>query len=340
MAKISVIIPNYNREALIGETVENMLHQSLLPHEIIVVDDGSTDHSINILKSFKNHITLIQQQNQGPGAARNAGLKIASGDFVQLMDSDDLISLNKLETQADALIRHNADIAYSPWVKVFFKQKQIQLEDVVLQQREVPQKYHPLSIFLKDWSVVLQQCLVRRDLIKKVGFYRTDMWTCDDSDFFMRMLLLRPKLIFSPKSLTLYRLDDYGKVTGSGASIVNRTEDWTRFLVSAFEHCSRYAWSHPAITHPSFLANAWKTKQNLLQQGSQKPELQQSLAAIIKTSSTPSLLPLYGRCLEIIKGLQFRLVKHRWSSSYQPGPLTLAQKHLISVLGFSIRHSM
>src|SRR5579864_366780 len=94
---VSVIVPNYNRETLIGETISNLLAQTLPPSEIIVVDDGSTDKSVDVIRSFGDKIKLIQQSNQGPGAARNAGLRIATGDFIQFQDSDDLFSLNKIE---------------------------------------------------------------------------------------------------------------------------------------------------------------------------------------------------------------------------------------------------
>ena len=96
MADVSVIIPNFNRETLIGDPLENQLAQTAPPHEIIVVDDGSTDKSVEVIRSFGSKIKLIEQTNQGPGAARNAGLSIATGEFIQFQDSDDLFSLNSL----------------------------------------------------------------------------------------------------------------------------------------------------------------------------------------------------------------------------------------------------
>src|SRR5262245_27872009 len=111
---VSVIIPNYNRAALVGETIDNMLAQSLPPAEVIVVDDGSVDDSVAVIDSFVNRVKLIRQPNRGPGAARNAGLEIATGDFIQFMDSDDLASLNKLEDQVALLNRTGASVAFSP----------------------------------------------------------------------------------------------------------------------------------------------------------------------------------------------------------------------------------
>lgn len=124
MSRISVIIPNYNRATLIGETIENMLNQTIIPDELIVVDDGSTDNSVDIIRSFGSCVHLIRQSNQGPGAARNLGLKASSGDYIQFMDSDDLASINKLEVQSKALDQSDADFTYCPWIRSAIQEKQ------------------------------------------------------------------------------------------------------------------------------------------------------------------------------------------------------------------------
>ena len=332
--KVSVIIPNYNRAAIISETIDNMLSQSLPPHEVIVVDDGSTDNSVEVIKSYGDRVTLIQQQNQGPGAARNAGLKIASGEFIQLMDSDDLLSLNKLEIQAKKLESENANLVYSPWVKVYFDRQNIKLQDVVLQQAPVPNYKSLITWYLTGWSVVLQQCLLRASLIKKVGLYRTNMWTCDDSDFFLRILFARPKIAFSNEALTLYRLNDYGKVTGSGFANKQRVEDWARFLLTAVEQCNAHSWSRSLVSHPQLLTNVWKTSNLLKSLDSSAIDLIQQLDLLLAKNSSLSAWKVYSRCTEIYGGIQNKLKGHRWSSGYQAGKLNLAQKQLIQDLGY------
>lgn len=336
MIKVSVIIPNYNRAAIVGDTVENMLRQSLQPHEVIVIDDGSTDDSVKVLEAFGNRITLIQQQNKGPGAARNIGLERVTGTFVQLMDSDDIASLNKLETQAEALVNEDADIAYSPWAKVFINSDAVQMENTVLQQKELPDRYSHIEYYLSGWSVVLQQCLLRASFIKKVGLYRTDMWTCDDSDFFFRMLLRKPKISFSEDSLTLYRLDDYGKVTGSGATNLRRVEDWGQFLLSVFCQSKQCPLVYSATLRPQFLTNVWKTIQQLEEMGSTNRSLIQILRQYLQSNSTKIPLQVRSRVSEIAKGIQYRVAGHRWSACYQAAPLTRYQQALIEDLGLKL----
>jgi glycosyltransferase involved in cell wall biosynthesis len=189
MSTVSVIIPCYNRASLVGETIENMLTQSLKPYEVIVVDDGSTDDSAAVIESFGAAVRLVRQSNQGPGTARNAGLKIATGEFIQFMDSDDLASNNKLEVQVKALESGDADFAYGPWIRCHIGNKQIAFTDQVLQALPVPFSRPMLEWFISGWSLVFQNCLFRRSLLDKAGVYRTDLMPSEDSEYFIRIAL-------------------------------------------------------------------------------------------------------------------------------------------------------
>ena len=345
MTKVSVIIPNYNRAAIVGETIENMLRQSLPPHEVIVVDDGSTDSSVEVIRSFGDRVKLIQQKNQGPGAARNTGLKIASGQFIQLMDSDDLASLNKLEAQTKTLLNNKADIVYSPWVRVFLQAGTATLQDVVLQQQPLPDSSTIVQHFLTGWSMVFQQCLLRADFVKGVGLYRTDLYAWEDGDFFLRMLLAQPKVVFSDAPLTIYRLDDYGKLTASGIASTRKLEDCSRFLVSAYQTSRQQPWSQPAVAHLAFLSTVWKTLSLLERSDSSDRDLASQLSAILQAHydrgwvnryAAHRPLAVYAKFTGMMKGLQQRLKGHRWSSAYRPGALSVRQKELIAELGLRI----
>ncbi len=102
---VSVIIPTYNRAAMLGAAIESTLTQTRLPGEIIVVDDGSTDDTSNVVGGFGNRVRCITQENRGVAAARNAGLAAAKGDLVAFLDSDDLWYPFKLELQVALLER-------------------------------------------------------------------------------------------------------------------------------------------------------------------------------------------------------------------------------------------
>ena len=262
--KVSVIIPNYNRANLIGETIENLLSQTLSPYEIIVVDDGSTDNSVDVIKSFGSRVNLICQSNKGPGPARNVGLSVATGDYVQFFDSDDLCSLNKLECQAKALEASGADIAYSPWVKVHIeKSKKINFKEPVLQQKQLLNSISPLDCFLRGWVSVFQALMFRHSFIKKVGTYRTDLMPSEDSEFLFRMLLQKPKMQFVPDCLVLYRSHSGGQITGGGTSNEYRAKDWNNFIKIVETQLIEHKPALAPMTHFKFEKMKWKSARYL-----------------------------------------------------------------------------
>jgi glycosyltransferase involved in cell wall biosynthesis len=230
MAKISVVIPCYNRATLVGETIQNMLDQSLRPDEIIVVDDGSTDNSREVISSFGGIVRMISQRNLGPGAARNAGLKAATGDFIQFMDSDDLASRNKLDVQLKALETTGADFAYGPWGRCIIENRTIRFTEKILQAEPVPSARPMLEWFLSGWSLVFQNCLFRRSILEKAGFYRTDLMPSEDSEYFIRILLAGARPIHTPECLVFYREHNLHKITSTGTSSTHRAKDWSNFL--------------------------------------------------------------------------------------------------------------
>src|SRR5450759_1882450 len=99
--RVSVIIPSYNHERYIRQCVDSVLCQSRKDFEVIVVDDGSTDGTPDILRGFGEKITFIRQENRGTQAARNVGIQASTGEFVALLDSDDAWLPEKLQRQME-----------------------------------------------------------------------------------------------------------------------------------------------------------------------------------------------------------------------------------------------
>ena len=110
--KVSVAIPTYNSAKFIQATLKSVLNQSVAPAEILIVDDGSTDETIDILSSYGSSIRVIRQSNQGVAAARNALARNASGDLVAFLDHDDLWHPRYLETQCSGFRLHPEAVAY------------------------------------------------------------------------------------------------------------------------------------------------------------------------------------------------------------------------------------
>lgn len=113
--RVSVVIPCFNAAATVGEAIESALAQSWRDVEIIVVDDGSSDGSAEVLRSFANRIRIDSEPNRGASAARNRATALAAGAYIQYLDADDLLTPQAIERRLLALDDTGADVAYSDW---------------------------------------------------------------------------------------------------------------------------------------------------------------------------------------------------------------------------------
>jgi glycosyltransferase involved in cell wall biosynthesis len=333
MPRVSVIIPNYNRADLIGETIENFLAQTLSPAELIVVDDGSTDDSVAVIKKFGSQIKLICQPNQGPGAARNAGLKVATGDYIQFFDSDDLCSLNKLEAQVKSLECSGADIAYSPWVPARIELRQVHIEKHVFQQHELPQKVNSLTCFLRGWVSVFQALLFRRSFLQGVGNYRTDLMPSEDSEFLFRMLLKQPKMRFCSDCLVLYRSHSGGQITGTGTSSIHRAQDWCNFMRIVESQLLEHKIQLDSFTQLKFAVRKWNSVQylsNLLVSSSM-----QDIDPAISISPYQSLtFQIFDFLEKFVSRARIRARGAGYPPSYGTNWITPQQLQLIREIGY------
>ena len=319
-----------------GETIANVLAQTLPPHEVIVVDDGSTDNSVKVIRSFGSKIKLIQQTNQGPGAARNVGLRLASGDFIQFQDRDDLFSRNKLETQAELLEQTGADIAFSPWVKLKTERCKASLENHVLQQRMPPAKLSLPCWWLRGWSTVFQSLLFRRSFLKQVGWYRTDLLTAEDMEFFFRLLTSSPRVAFSAQPLTLYRVHSVNKITqDEGTSKARRIIDWARCLKFMMERWDSCGLKPDAMTRLIFLSGARKHLRSLRAFPDAPVELVEYLSTRVAQASDLCLASVeWG--FRLAEQARLRTNGSRWMAGYQAAAPSEHQLRLIWELGLQL----
>jgi glycosyltransferase involved in cell wall biosynthesis len=342
---ISVIIPAYNREHLIGETLESLLNQTLSADEIIVVDDGSTDGtSIAAQAAFEEwkggnvkgqkvpEFMVIKQENNGPGAARNAGFAAAHGEFIHFFDSDDIALPNKQEVQQRALQESGADIAYGPWVKGSFEGKSFRPENHVLQQKGLPQG-DLVKALLTSWSIVPHACLFRRSIVEKSGGFPEHLFVGEDQLMFLNCLLVGAKVVHSPGTLELYRVENECKITAPRAGAARHALHWAQFLLDADESCRRCG------MEPSqwfgFRKRAWEACEDLRQHGIGESALEAGLRKIFENK--PLFFYKEHRRLERWKGgLLQRLTGGRASNSLRAGPLAPEQQVQLNALGYQL----
>ncbi|MDF4756482.1 glycosyltransferase family A protein, partial [Vibrio parahaemolyticus] len=120
---VSVIVPLYNAEKYIEETMESILNQTYKNIEIVIVDDGSKDQSSSIVKNLKKkypeQIKYILQENQGVSVARNTGIENASGEYISFLDSDDLWHPTKIEKQIESMHKNNMNACYCGYMNFY-----------------------------------------------------------------------------------------------------------------------------------------------------------------------------------------------------------------------------
>lgn len=164
---ISVIIPAYNAENWIAETIASVVNQTYPDLEIILIDDGSTDDTLaraeKLLASCNRPHIVVKQENQGAAAARNRGVEIAAGDWLQFIDADDLLEPEKIARQAACIAAsRNCDVVYSDWRKLVLKDGAWKEHDV----RRPVIVSDALADILSDRNFLQLGCL----LMKKASF--------------------------------------------------------------------------------------------------------------------------------------------------------------------------
>lgn len=335
-SSISVIIPAYNRRDLLPLTLKCLLSQSVPADEIIVVDDGSTDGTAEIAEAFGDPVRVIRQQNKGPGAARNRGFAESKGELIHFFDSDDIAVINKHAIQRDILEETGAEIAYGPWIKGSFEGKYFQPVNQVLQQDGLP-KGDMVKSLLCDWSIVPHACLFRRSIIERIGGFPEGIRVGEDQLMFLRCLLEGAKIVHSPGTLELYRIDNTDKLSEAPLYSQHILEGWANFILMAEAECRSHG--HEPVHWFGFRKRAWSAAGEI--KGSGEPidrELMERLHAIYgKTpDATYRLVTVLHNKLD---GLRKRILGRRGNRSFRIGPLTEIQVEQITASGFELGSS-
>jgi glycosyltransferase involved in cell wall biosynthesis len=179
---VSVIIPTYNRGWTIKEAIESVFVQDTGDYELIVVDDGSTDNTPDILRSYGEDITVIRQSNKGVSAARNTGIAASSGQLLAFLDSDDLWLPGKLSRQVDFFSTNHESVI-----------NQTQELWIRNGKRVNPKKRHHKfagMIFERSLALCLvspSAVMIRKNLFETVGGFDESLPACEDYDLWLRV---------------------------------------------------------------------------------------------------------------------------------------------------------
>jgi glycosyltransferase involved in cell wall biosynthesis len=213
MPKVSIIIPTYCRAHIISETLESVIAQTYTNWECIVVDDGSNDHTVEVVgdylkkdSRFKYYVRPVERI-KGASTCRNIGLENAVGEFIQFLDSDDLISSNKLAEQIKLLkdCPENV-IATCKWGRF----KSNINDSTIFENLKTYDNFQDMLCFLDALAVSKgyfppNSYLIKTSIIKKVGLWNEHLSINDDGEFMMRIISNTDKIYFASNAIAYYR---------------------------------------------------------------------------------------------------------------------------------------
>jgi glycosyltransferase involved in cell wall biosynthesis len=212
---VSIIIPVYNAEKYLEETINSAINQTWPNKEIIIIDDGSTDRSLKIAQSFNIKIIRIyQQKNKGASAARNKGLLEAKGTYIQFLDADDLLSANKINNQVKQLLGHTNTLSICP--VIHFNENSEALEKLKPDSYELnfyKKSRAPYEFLLKLYGaennqgsmIPIHSWLTPTNLINKAGKWNEALTINDDGEFFCRVVLQSKEILVTKQTVCYYR---------------------------------------------------------------------------------------------------------------------------------------
>lgn len=199
--QVSILIPCYNAERWIGEAIESALAQTWPAKEVIVVDDGSTDGSLAIIRSFGDRILWETGPNRGGNAARNRLLELAQGEWLQYLDADDYLLPGKVAGQMDFLESHpETDVVYGPVFFEYWSDQRIRRE---LEAIPLP---HDPWILLPLWHLPQTGAVLwRKEALIDVGRWKEDQPCCQEHELYTRMLVAGKRFVYCEHSGAVYR---------------------------------------------------------------------------------------------------------------------------------------
>ncbi len=225
---VSILIPAYNAEAWLSDTLRSAIAQTWEPKEIIVVDDGSTDGTLALARQFESkQLRVVTHSNQGASAARNKAFSLSQGDYIQYLDADDLMGPNKIAKQLEALGQspNKLTLLSGSWGHFMYRYYRTKFIPSALWCDLSPLEWlirkMQLNLYMQTAS-----WLVSRELAEAAGPWDTRLLGDDDGEYFCRVLLASEAVRFVPEAKVYYRLPGPSNLSYIGHSDRKMDAQW------------------------------------------------------------------------------------------------------------------
>jgi glycosyltransferase involved in cell wall biosynthesis len=198
---VSILIPCYNGHRWIAQAIESALAQTWSEKEVIVVDDGSVDHSLDVIAQYDNRIKWETGPNKGGGAARNRLLELAHGEWVQYLDADDYLLPGKIAQQMTFVnSRAGLDVVFGPVTVEHWSEQSIRRELL-----QIPEP-HDLWVLMASWGLPQTGApLWHKRAILDVGGWKRDQPCCQEHELYLRLLMRGKHFAYHPTNGAVYR---------------------------------------------------------------------------------------------------------------------------------------
>lgn len=225
LPKISIITPSYNQGKFIGETIDSVLSQNYKNLEYIVIDGGSTDKTIKILKSYGSEIKWISKKDRGQAHAINKGLKQATGDILCYLNSDDLLVKNSLNIVAKEFNKDNTNWLIGDYQIIDQKGSRIRNQSFIESyKRFLLKHYSPSLLKIANNFIPQPSTFWSRDAFEKVGIFNQNLKYTMDYDYWLRMSAFFKPTIITNK-LSKFRLHDNSKSTTDRKNMLKEAQE-------------------------------------------------------------------------------------------------------------------
>jgi glycosyltransferase involved in cell wall biosynthesis len=217
---VSILIPAYNAEAYIAETIKSAMGQTWPNKEIIVVDDGSRDQTLSVVRQFESKdLLVVSQKNQGAAAARNHAFSLSRGDYIQWLDADDLLSPDKVARQMDALKEYPSvrTLLSSEWGYFAYRSNRAEFSPSSLWADLLPVDWLLCKI-RENLHMQTATWLVSRELTEAAGPWDVRLLGDDDGEYFSRVILQSEGVRFVRDAKVFYRVTPCTRLSYIGAS--------------------------------------------------------------------------------------------------------------------------
>ena len=203
---VSILIPAYNAEEWIADTIRSAMAQTWEPKEIVIVDDGSSDRTYDVAKQFASEtVRVYRHENQGPSATRNKAFSLCRGEYIQWLDADDLLAPDKVETQMRVMpIEDKRTLLSSAFGAFIYRPHKAQFVPTDLWCDLSPAEFM-LRKMAQRLSMQTSTWLVSRELTEAAGPWDTNMHVNNDGEYFCRVLLACDAVRFVPEAKVYYR---------------------------------------------------------------------------------------------------------------------------------------